>query len=138
MKTECRNCLYYDGGEITGVCRRVAPSGTTAVWPMVYPHDWCGEFSRREPRKKSEKVPNADKVIACYVEVWKDLFGSTPRISPEDAGAAKTIAKGRPLKEALWIVTEFLQEPPSWNSNQGNMSLKFIPGSMNTILQRKR
>jgi len=46
-RTYCYECMYYDGSESTGLCRRDTPKlfsedEPAAIWPVVEPADWCG------------------------------------------------------------------------------------------------
>jgi hypothetical protein len=48
----CDACVYYDAD--ASECHRHAPAvahdGTTfvALWPIVKPHDWCGDSEREQ------------------------------------------------------------------------------------------
>lgn len=50
----CDQCRFH----LAGMCRRMPPAAhdggrigglPIAVWPLVRPEDWCGEFRRRTP-----------------------------------------------------------------------------------------
>jgi len=142
-KIECGLCRYWhsDDGLKTGLCRRSPP--VSSGWPSCYASDWCGEFCAKDPDPKQEtdtakeEKTKAHTVIAHYINRWRDLFGTTPHLDGADAAAAKHLLKGRELKEALWIVDEFLEEPPKWNADNNELSLRHIPRAANKILLRK-
>ncbi len=83
---DCDQCRFH----IAGMCRRMPPAAhdggricglPIAVWPLVRPEDWCGEFRRRTPD------PPAAFEIASYFDPLNGLS------SAEDIRAANNAKK---------------------------------------------
>ena len=54
---ECGNCRYYAYSRST--CMRFPPTGRPSAFPLVTPHDWCGEFEVNPTHKLFNDPPQS-------------------------------------------------------------------------------
>jgi hypothetical protein len=69
---QCSNCRYIRSGS----CRRWSPKvlgdSGTAIWPLVYLDDWCGEYE--------QKATQNDRIIALLQDIANDKTHLSVRV----------------------------------------------------------
>jgi len=82
--------------------------------------------------------PNVNLVIEAYHQGFLERHGSPPPIQGGKCGAiAKTMLRGRPPAEAVWVVREFFKAPPPFYRDKGLWGLEHVLAAMPTLLARK-
>lgn len=79
MSAACADCRHFDPDETmagVGRCRAVPPKASTnnprieggwwAEWPLVYAHDWCGEYRAADDRPVPHRVAEPSE----YPSAW--------------------------------------------------------------------
>ena len=96
----------------------------------------ASEPSGRRPPKAGD--PNVNRLIDHYHASFMARFGAAPAINGgKDGQAAKRILSGRPMDDAKWVVTEYLQNTPDWQAEQNRYNLADIAQAANTLLVRR-
>lgn len=128
-RIRCQNCIHFNEPK---ECRRYPP--VEGVFNQVWEACWCGEYKKRPV--KLEPDTRTMELIACYVDVYKEVWKDSPLIEGADAQAAKKLISTYGLEKSKAIVTEFLEEPPNWNRDTMNIKLRDIPRAVDAILAR--
>jgi hypothetical protein len=109
-----------------------APAGSDAS-----PKEPKGNGRDRRTRK-TDPDPNVKRVIDAYHQRFSERFGTPPPINGSKCGSiAKSMLRGRPVEEALWVVREFFASPPPFYRDKGLYGLEHILTAMPTLLARK-
>lgn len=90
------------------------------------------------PSGQKRRAPNPDvkALVDHFSAEYERQYHSKPVISGATAKAAQALLAGRDLADAKRIVSEFLDNPPTWYADRGLLDLRHIAQAANTILAR--
>lgn len=100
----------------------------------------AGDDASRRPGKGNGKAtePNVKLVIDAYHNAFLKRHGTPPPINGGKCGRiAKSMLRGRPIEEVLWVMEEFFQGPPAFYRDRGLYGMEHVLAAMPTLLARK-
>jgi phage replication O-like protein O len=98
-----------------------------------------GNAPKRRGRDNGKTTdPNVKLVIDTYHNAFLERHGTPPPIAGGKCGQiAKTMLRGRPAEEAVWVVREFFKSPPQFFRERGLYGFEHVLKAMPTLLARK-
>src|SRR5574341_158163 len=98
----------------------------------------AGSAPPTKPSDGKAPDPNVKRVINAYHGAFQKRHGTPPPINGAKCGRiAKTMLRGRPVDEVLWVIGEYFDSPPQFYRDKGLFGLEHILAAMPTLLARR-